>query len=82
MWTLIVEFWAYLCAIGVFNALEINNSFYRIPEEHVVKNWLQRTPRQDFVYTVKAHRVQSSYPQIDDGLLECLLSSASVVLDH
>lgn len=44
---------------GVFNALEINTSFYRIPEEGVVDRWRQRTPRPDFLYTAKAHRVRA-----------------------
>lgn len=64
---------------GVFNALEINTSFYRIPEEGVVDRWRQRTPRPDFLYTAKAHRVraEASIERICDQVSDALAGSVS-----
>lgn len=39
----------------VFDTVEINNSFYRLPEESTFARWAARTPR-GFVYAVKASR--------------------------
>src|ERR1044071_5703485 len=38
-----------------FNSVEINNSFYRLPDHHVFAAWHDRTP-PDFVFAVKASR--------------------------
>jgi uncharacterized protein YecE (DUF72 family) len=35
--------------------VELNVSYYRIPEARYVKGWVDRTP-DDFLFTVKAHR--------------------------
>ena len=36
----------------VFNYVEIDSSFYRIPNEFMVKNWYERTP-ENFRFTAK-----------------------------
>jgi uncharacterized protein YecE (DUF72 family) len=36
-----------------FNTLEINNTFYRFPEEKTLKSWYDRSP-DNFLFTVKA----------------------------
>jgi uncharacterized protein YecE (DUF72 family) len=38
-----------------FNAVEINNSFYRLPDKKTLKQW-HRTVKDDFIFTVKASR--------------------------
>ena len=40
----------------VFNYVEIDSSFYRIPNEFMVKNWYQRTP-ENFRFTAKFPKV-------------------------
>jgi uncharacterized protein YecE (DUF72 family) len=40
----------------VFNYFEIDSSFYRIPNEFMVKNWYKRTP-EDFRFTAKFPKV-------------------------
>lgn len=43
-----------------FNTVEINNTFYRLPNATMVKNWYQNAPT-DFVYTIKANRMITHY---------------------
>ncbi len=38
-----------------FNTVELNNTFYRMPEERAVKNWYAMTP-ENFVFAVKGYR--------------------------
>jgi uncharacterized protein YecE (DUF72 family) len=38
-----------------FDTVEINNTFYRLPNRSAVENWVEQTPR-GFVFTVKASR--------------------------
>ncbi len=38
-----------------FDTVELNVTYYRIPELKIVKGWIQKTP-DDFLFTVKAHR--------------------------
>lgn len=45
-----LEFYA-----SVFEAVEINNTFYHLPPPHVFKDWHDRTPA-DFTFAVKASR--------------------------
>ena len=40
----------------VFNYVEIDSTFYRIPNEFMVKNWYQRTP-ENFRFTAKFPKV-------------------------
>lgn len=38
-----------------FNTVELNNTFYRMPAEKAVRNWLEITP-QEFRFAVKGYR--------------------------
>src|SRR5665647_2644372 len=38
-----------------FNTVELNNTFYRMPEEKAVKNWYAVTPA-NFIFAVKGYR--------------------------
>jgi len=38
-----------------FNSVEINNSFYKLPDKNTLKRWRQ-TVRDDFIFAVKASR--------------------------
>lgn len=38
-----------------FDTVELNVTYYRIPELKIVRGWIQKTP-DDFLFTVKAHR--------------------------
>jgi uncharacterized protein YecE (DUF72 family) len=38
-----------------FNTVELNVTYYRIPEAKIIRGWVDRTP-EDFLFTIKAHR--------------------------
>ena len=38
-----------------FNTLEVNNTFYRFPNEKMLKDWYEKTP-ENFRFTLKANR--------------------------
>ena len=40
---------------GYFNSVEINSSFYRLPNENILKSWYDKTP-DDFIFSVKGSR--------------------------
>src|SRR5438105_14237599 len=49
-----------------FNLVEINSTFYRIPDAKVVRNWCKQTPDR-FVFDVKLHRLlwrHSTKPEV------------------
>jgi uncharacterized protein YecE (DUF72 family) len=39
----------------VFETVELNNTFYRLPSENAVRGWIERTPG-GFIFSVKASR--------------------------
>ncbi len=39
----------------VFDTVEVNNTFYRLPTEKAVRAWVEKTP-DDFCFTIKASR--------------------------
>ncbi|HYZ59704.1 MAG TPA: DUF72 domain-containing protein [Nitrososphaeraceae archaeon] len=49
----------------VFNYVEIDSSFYRIPNEFMVKNWYKRTP-EDFRFTAKFPKVITHDKRLSD----------------
>lgn len=51
--------------MNVFNSVELNNSFYRIPKEEYVKMWRDTTP-QDFVFSCKANRYISHMKRLKE----------------
>jgi uncharacterized protein YecE (DUF72 family) len=53
-----------------FDTVEINNTFYRLPKETAVENWVKQTPR-GFVFTVKASRYLTHIKRlttVEDGV--------------
>jgi uncharacterized protein YecE (DUF72 family) len=43
-----------------FNLVEVNSTFYRIPEARVVRSWCDQTPK-GFLFDVKLHRLLSRH---------------------
>jgi uncharacterized protein YecE (DUF72 family) len=56
-----------------FNTVELNVTYYRIPDTRTVKGWVDRTPA-DFLFTVKANRTITHEREDPDfaGFLECV----------
>ena len=50
---------------SVFDTVEINNSFYRLPEAATFRQWACRVPR-DFVFAVKASRFLTHMKKLKD----------------
>jgi uncharacterized protein YecE (DUF72 family) len=71
----------------LFDTVELNVTYYRIPSWKVVKGWVDRTP-QEFIFTVKAHSslthdrkepdfanyTASLAPLVEAGKLACVLA--------
>jgi uncharacterized protein YecE (DUF72 family) len=49
----------------VFDTVEINNTFYRLPSRDAVEGWVHRTP-DDFVFTVKSSRFLTHMKRLTD----------------
>jgi uncharacterized protein YecE (DUF72 family) len=48
-----------------FDSVEINNSFYRLPQEETFKNWRKRVPDR-FTFAVKASRFLTHIKRLND----------------
>lgn len=48
-----------------FKTVEINNTFYRVPRETTVKNWVKAVPK-DFLFSVKASRYITHLKRLHD----------------
>jgi uncharacterized protein YecE (DUF72 family) len=48
-----------------FHAVEINNSFYRLPEEKTLRNWMDNVS-SDFIFCVKASRYITHLKKLKD----------------
>src|ERR1044072_9738189 len=46
---------------GRFDVVEANSTYYRLPDEHMVRHWAERTP-EGFVMHVKAFGVMTRHP--------------------
>jgi uncharacterized protein YecE (DUF72 family) len=71
----------------LFDTVELNVTYYRVPSWKVVEGWVERTP-QEFIFTVKAHRsltherkepdfanyTASLAPLFEAGKLACVLA--------
>ncbi len=66
------------CYAEHFDTVEINNSFYRLPEKHTFESWRDQTPG-DFVFAVKASRYLTHIKKLKDPEepLDRLLSHSS-----
>jgi uncharacterized protein YecE (DUF72 family) len=49
----------------LFDTVEVNNTFYRLPARSAVAGWVERTPA-DFVFTVKASRYLTHIKRLTD----------------
>jgi uncharacterized protein YecE (DUF72 family) len=49
----------------LFDTVEVNNTFYRLPRRSAVAGWVERTPA-DFVFTVKASRYLTHIKRLTD----------------
>jgi uncharacterized protein YecE (DUF72 family) len=49
----------------LFDTVEVNNTFYRLPSTKSVAGWVERTP-PDFVFTVKASRYLTHIKRLTD----------------
>jgi uncharacterized protein YecE (DUF72 family) len=50
-----------------FEGVELNSSFYAIPDRNVTEGWVRATP-EDFVFDIKAHRALSRHAAPLDSL--------------
>lgn len=50
---------------GIFNTVEINNSFYRLPTEKTVRNWHDATP-ENFSFTIKGSRYVTHMKKLEN----------------
>lgn len=48
-----------------FKTVEVNNSFYRIPEDKTFESWKDSTPK-NFLFSVKANRAITHYKYLKD----------------
>lgn len=72
---------------GLFDSVELNVTFYRVPDRRTVAGWVERTP-EGFLFSVKAHRslthereqadargfLDGLAPLIESGRLACVLA--------
>jgi uncharacterized protein YecE (DUF72 family) len=49
----------------LFDTVEVNNTFYRLPTRSAVAGWVERTP-DEFVFTVKASRYLTHIKRLTD----------------
>jgi uncharacterized protein YecE (DUF72 family) len=49
----------------LFETVEVNNTFYRLPTRSAVEGWVEQTPR-DFIFTVKASRYLTHMKRLTD----------------
>jgi uncharacterized protein YecE (DUF72 family) len=60
-----------------FEAVEVNSTFYAVPDERTVARWAQVTP-EDFTFDVKLHRLLSRHSAEVDSLPKDLREVAEV----
>ena len=49
----------------LFDTVEVNNTFYRLPSRAAVANWVEQTP-QNFLFTIKASRFLTHMKRLTD----------------
>jgi uncharacterized protein YecE (DUF72 family) len=60
-----------------FNLVEVNSTFYRIPEARLVRRWCDETP-EGFVFDVKLHELLSRHSTTPELLPASLRSKVSL----
>jgi uncharacterized protein YecE (DUF72 family) len=65
-----------------FNSVEINSSFYRIPNRKVIENWISQVP-DNFRFTAKFPQSISHSPKLnyDEGKLDAFIRNISTLKD-
>lgn len=66
---------------GKFATVEINNTFYRLPKEHVLREWAEQVPGE-FMFSLKASQRITHFARLKPecaSALEFLLKNASVM---
>jgi uncharacterized protein YecE (DUF72 family) len=68
---------------GLFDTVEINNSFYRLPSEEAFDAWERQAPA-GFLYTIKASRFLTHMKKLRDaeGPLDLILGRARRLGEH
>src|SRR4051812_28395298 len=63
-----------------FNTVELNNSFYRLPNEGAFKKWYADTP-DDFRFSVKANRYITHIKKLKDAAdaVSLFIKNASIL---
>jgi len=70
-----------------FTTVEINSTFYRVPDERMVEGWIRKTPA-DFLFSIKAYQgltherknpdfaqfARAMRPLVESGKLGCVLA--------
>jgi uncharacterized protein YecE (DUF72 family) len=66
----------------LFDTVEVNATFYRLPKRDTVAGWVERTP-DDFVFTIKASRYLTHVKRLRElpGHVERLLDPLEPLLD-
>ena len=66
-----------------FRTVEINNTFYRLPSEKVLRQWVDRVP-EDFTFALKASQRITHHKRLKDAgePLEYLLRTARVLAER
>ena len=66
---------------GKFPTVEINNTFYRLPKEHVLREWAAQVP-EAFTFAIKASQRITHHARLKPecaGAVEFLLTNTSVL---
>ncbi len=50
---------------GIFNTVEVNNTFYRLPQDSTLENWKNTAPK-DFNFTLKGSRYVTQMKKLND----------------
>ncbi|MEA3490120.1 MAG: DUF72 domain-containing protein [Candidatus Omnitrophota bacterium] len=68
---------------AVFSTVEINNTFYRLPERSTFKKWREQAPK-GFIYSVKANRFITHMKKLKDPEepVERFLKCARILAGH
>ncbi|MGH7649934.1 MAG: DUF72 domain-containing protein [Gemmatimonadaceae bacterium] len=69
---------------GKFPSVEINNTFYRLPREHVLREWAAQVP-DAFTFAIKASQRITHYARLKPecaSAVEFLLTNTSVLGDR
>ncbi|GAC1647361.1 MAG: DUF72 domain-containing protein [Gemmatimonadaceae bacterium] len=66
-----------------FRTVEINNTFYRLPKEHVLQEWAAQVP-EDFTFALKASRRITHHARLKADSADALafLLRTTVILEH